>query len=126
MARLSLECRQRVLVLFSRGYTVLQIRRRSREESTNVSSQAVYNLLRKFREKMTIEDLPRRKKPRKITEEMRVVIEEAYRENDELTSTDIKQLLVRKWPDLSVSVATIKRTRKELNGYVPGLTTVNC
>ena len=28
-------------------------------------------------------------------------MEEAYRENDELTSTDIKCLLVTKWPDLS-------------------------
>ena len=114
MARLSLENRQRVLVLFSRGYTVSEIRQRLREENTNVSSRALYYLLQKFRKKMTIKDLPRRRRPRKITEEMRVAIEEAYRENDELTSTDMKRLLLTRWPDICVSISTIKRTRKEM------------
>lgn len=117
MARLSLESRQRVITLFSRGYTVSEIRRRLSEESTKVSSQALHNLLRKFREKMTIKDLPRRRRPRKLTEEMKAAIEEAYRGNDELTSTEIKRLLVARWPNLRVSVATIKRTRKEM-GWV--------
>ena len=41
-------------------------------------------------------------------------IEEAYCENNELTSTDIKRLLVTKWPDISVSISTIKCTCKEM------------
>ena len=117
MARLSLESRQRVITLFSRGYTVTEIRRRLCEEITNVSSQALHNLLRKFHEKRTIKDLPRRRRPRKLTEEMKAAIEEAYRGNDELTSTEIKRLLVARWPDLRVSVAAIKHTRKEI-GWV--------
>ena len=40
-------------------------------------------------------------------------MEVAYRENDELTSTDIKRLLVPKLPDVSVSISTIKLTCKE-------------
>ena len=48
---LSLESRNRVITLFSRGYSVLEIQRRLREERTTVSCQALYNLLRKFREK---------------------------------------------------------------------------
>ena len=66
---------------------------------------------------MTIKDLPRRRRPRKLTEEMKAAIEEAYRGNDELTLTEIKRLLVARWLDLRMSVATIKRTRKEM-GWV--------
>ena len=114
MARLSLESRQGVVTLFLRGHTVSDIRRRLRGENKKVSSQALHNLLQKFREKYTIKDLPRRRRPRKLTEEMKAAIEEAYRVNDELTSTEIKSLLVARWPDLRVSVVTIKRTRKEM------------
>ena len=84
MARLSLESRQGVVTLFLRGHTVSDIRRRLREENKKVSSQALHDL-RKFREKNTIKDLPRRRRPRKLTEEMKAAIEEAYRVNDELT-----------------------------------------
>ena len=114
MARLSLESRQRYLVLFSRGYTEPEISRRLCEENTNVGSRALYNLLRKFCKKMIIKDLPRRRRPRKIIEEMRVAIEEAYCEDDKLTLTDVKRLLVMRWPDICVSISTIKCTQKEM------------
>ena len=115
MVRMSLETRQRVITLHSRGHTVSEIRRRLREEK---STQSLYNLLRKFRrEKGTTADLPRQRRPRKITEEMRVLIEQELTNNDELTSTGIRSLLMSRWPDLRVSVATIKRTRKEM-GWV--------
>ena len=113
MARLSLESRNRVITLFSRGCTVSQIQRQLREESATVSCQALYNMLQKFREKNTIENLPERRRPRKITAEMKAAIEEAYNGNDELTSTELKCLLAEKWPDLQISIATIKRSRKE-------------
>ena len=51
------------------GYTVQQIQRQLHEERTIVSCQAIYNLLRKFREKNAIENLPGRRRPRKITAE---------------------------------------------------------
>jgi len=117
MARLSEESRKRVIALHSRGYTVTEIRRRLQEENISVSRQALHNLLRKFLDKRIIKDLPRRSKQRKITEEMRSAIEEAYNGNDELTSTGIKSLLMARWPDLQVSIQTIKRTRKDM-GWV--------
>ena len=49
-----------------------------------------------------------------ITLEMRAAIEETYDGNDELTSTRIKRLLTERWPNLQVSIPTIKRTRKEM------------
>ena len=106
-----------VITLHSRGHTVSEIRRRLREENCDISTQSLYNLLRKFREKGTTADLPRQRRPRKITEEMRVLIEQELTNNDELTSTGIRSLLTSRWPDLRVSVATIKRTRKEM-GWV--------
>ena len=117
MARLSYETRERVITLYSRGYSLLEIRRRLREVNCPISVQALYNLLRKFREKGTVEDLPRRRRARKITEEMRKLIEEELNKNDELTSSSIRTLLSSRWPDLQVSIATIKRTRKEM-GWV--------
>ena len=48
---------------------------------------------------------------------MEAFIEEELKRNDELTSTAINALLVRKWPNLRVSVSTIKRVRREI-GWV--------
>ena len=73
MARLSKETRRRVITLHSRGYRVLDIQRRLQEENISVSYQAIYDLIRKFREKGTVKDLPGRRRPRKITQEMRAV-----------------------------------------------------
>ena len=66
-------------------YTVSQIRRWLCEDpGTVVSCQALYNLLRKFHEKNTVENLPGRRRPRKVTAEMKPAIEQACTENDEL------------------------------------------
>ena len=48
--------------------------------------------------------------------EMESFIEELKR-NNELTSTAINTLLIRKWPDLSVSTSIIKGIRREI-GWV--------
>ena len=58
----------------------------------------------------------RRPREGKITEEMKSVIDEALCNNDEVTSTGLKRLLTR-WPELRVSIATIKRVRREM-GWV--------
>ena len=52
------------------------------------------------------------------------MIEDTYHGNDELTSMELKHLLVVRWPELKVSISTIKQTRKEM-GLI-GLTTANC
>ena len=114
---MSMETRQRVITLHSRGYTVWEIHRRLREINCDISAQSLYNLLRKFREKRTISDLPRQRRPRKLNDEMRQLIEQELTRNDELTSTGIRSLLLLRWPNLRVSVATIKRTRRDM-GWV--------
>ena len=78
-----------------------------------MSKCAVYDLVKKFRLKGVIKDLPRRRKARILMEEMRVFTEEELEKNDELISTAINALLVRKWPDLKVSASMIKCIRQE-------------
>ena len=99
-----------MITLHSRGYTVQKIHQRLREENCDISAQSLYNLLRKFHEKRTIANLSRHRRPIKLTDEMSQVIEEELTKYDEITSTGIRSLLLSRWPDLRVSVATIKRT----------------
>ena len=117
MARLSIESRMRVITLRSRGYSILQIRKRLQEENIIVSRQAIYSLVKKFQNYRVYLDLPRRRRQQKITTEMRLVIEEALTSNDEITSRGIKSLLTFQWPELQVSIPTIKRVRKNM-GWV--------
>ena len=87
--------KKRVIILHSEGDTVSEIRQRLRDVGISISLQAIYNLLRKYRQKSMLIDIPRRSKQRKITAEMRAAIEEMYNGNDKLTSTRIKSLLTK-------------------------------
>ena len=51
---------------------------------------------------------------RGYTYRFRDLTKEVYRENSKLAFTDIKHLLVTKWLNVSVSISTIKRARKEM------------
>ena len=81
-----------------------------------MSKRAIYKLM-KYQVSGCVNDLPRRKRSYILTEEMKRFMEEQYKKNDELTSTAIKALLLRKWPDVQVSISTIKRIRRKM-GWV--------
>ena len=117
MGRLSLEERLRVVTLVSNGYSLSSIHRRLIQESTSISIQALYNLMKKYSEKGIMVDLPRRSRQRRITQEMKRLIEGEMNKNDELTAPRIKSLLLEKWPELVVSIPTIKRVHQEM-GWV--------
>ena len=117
MPRLSIEARRRVVSLHCIGYSVSSISERLQQENVEVSKRSIYNLVKKFRLKGVFRDLSRQKKARILTKEMEAFIEEELKKNDELTSTAINTLLIRKWPDLKVSTSTIKRVRREI-GWV--------
>ena len=117
MGRLSIDERLRVMTLFSCGHTVSSIRERLTEENVSISLKSLYNLLKKYCEKETIVDLPHQRRRRVITDEMRAFIEQEMAKNDELTSRRMKTLLSEKWPDLHISIPTIKRVRKDM-GWV--------
>jgi len=116
MPRLSIEARRIVSLYFS-GYSVSSIFARLEQENVEVTKRSIYNLVKKFRLKGVVQDLPKRKKARILTDEMKTFIEEELKKNDELTSTAINALLLRKWSNLRVSTSTIKRIRREM-GWV--------
>ena len=71
MPRLSIEARRRIVSLYSCGYSVPVIVQRLEQEDVKVSKRAVYDLVKKFRLKGVVKDLPRRKKARILTGEMK-------------------------------------------------------
>ena len=102
------------MTLIRRGHRVSDVQSRLREENIVVSRQSIYRLIRKFCNHGTVLDLPRRSCPSKLTPEMLDIIESALQENDELTAQQLKSLLIERYPELSVSIPTIKRARKQL------------
>ena len=117
MPRLDIDARTRIISLFNRGYSVSSISHRLTEENVDVSVRAIYHLVQKYHTKGVINDLPRRKRSRILSQQMRQFIDEELRKDDELTSTRIKEMLTEKWPDIVVSTTTIKRERRQL-GWV--------
>ena len=45
---------------------------------------------------------------------MKIAIEEALNSDDEITARGVENLLKARWPDLRVSMSTIKRVRKDM------------
>ena len=105
------------MCLHAAGFSVKNIYQRLQQEKVDVSIRAIYSLVKKFEVRGSVNDLPRRKTPQILTDEMKRFIEEEYRKNDELTSTAVKALLLRKWPEVQVSISTIKRVRRKM-GWV--------
>ena len=117
MPRLGLEARRRVVTLFEKGFNVQNIHKRLEEENFVVTKQTLYRLMQKFKRDGVIVDLPRRKRPRKITSDMLEMIDNALKRNDELTSQQLGSQLKERFPLLNVSLSTIKCARKE-KGWV--------
>ena len=117
MTRLDIPTRRRALVLRRLAYSVADITKRLNEENISISQQAIFNLIRKYSETRSLLDLPRRARPRKLKEPMLQFLNEKLTENDEITARQARLLLVEKWPDLQVSIPTIKRVRREI-GWV--------
>ena len=89
----------------------------TQEEGTEVSLRTLQRLCLKFQTVHTIEDLPRGRCPRILTVEMGAMMEQCLRNDDELTARKLKALLTIWYPDLKVSLSTVKRWRKE-KGWV--------
>ena len=117
MTHLDISTRRRILVLKGLGYSVSDITKRLNEENISISRQAIFNLIKKYRETGSLLDLSRRARDRKLKEPMLQVLNEALTENDELTARQARSLLTEKWPELQVSIPTIKRIWKEI-GWV--------
>ena len=118
MGRMSIVTRKRVVILWRSGYSLRDIQRRLREEETEVTLRSLQRLRHKFQRFHTVNDLAKRRKPRLLTKEMMNTIEQSLKSDDELTARKLKAKLAEEFHSLpNVSLATIKRSRKEL-GWV--------
>ena len=62
-----------------------------------------------------MDDLPRCKRDTILTDEIRKFIDNEMKNDDELTSTRLKELIEEKWPQITVSTSTIKREKRKLD-----------
>ena len=109
MPRLDLDSRRRVLALRQLGYSFSSITERLHREDIIITSRSLQRLEKKFRDKGI---LPRKKRSKKLFQAMVEFLNDKLEEDDELTSTKLKALFVQNWPDLNVSVDTIRRYRR--------------
>ena len=117
MPRLSLNARRQVITLHNSGFSVAVILKCLREENVLVTWRSLHRLIKKFREAMKYMDLDRRKREKKITQEMAIVMNSELEINDEATAMQLRNILIEKYPDLDVSLSTVKRQRQQL-GWV--------
>ena len=114
MGRISADTRARVVCLWRAGFSVVKIRERLLEEGIMVSRKSLYLLLKKYNEIDSIADQTRAPRRRQLSNEHFQFIDEAMEADRELTSRQLHGLVVEKYPDLNVSISTIKRARQAL------------
>jgi len=76
--------------------------------------KVAYLLLKKYNETNSIANQKRAPRRKQLRNEHFQFIDEAMEDNRELTSGQFHGLVVEKYPDLNVSISTIKRTRRAL------------
>ena len=116
MARLDLATRRRVISWYFRGFTVGDIIRKLEEENTITSKKTIYLLLGKYKQTSSVHDLPRCTR-KMLTVEHYCYIDEVLSQDDETTCVQLRSLLHEQFTNINVSLATVKRARKDL-GWV--------
>ena len=110
MPRLQVGTRKRIIILRRQGYSIRDIHRRLNEEGTEVSARSLQRLCQKFERMHTVQDLPRKPRPRLLTDEMLSAMDQILREDDEATARRLRSRLCEKFANFpEVSLATIKR-----------------
>ena len=116
--RLDVQTRARVIRLKEEGYTYKRIRERLLEEGTSVPVKSLYLLVAKYKRTKSVLDMPRAAILKILRDEHYREIDKALSENDEMTSRQLRTMLIRKWPNLSMSISTVERARRELGWVV--------
>ena len=95
--------------------TVKNIRKRLKEQDVFISRAAIFKLLRKYRHNGVVKDLTRARPPKKLLADQVLFIDDTLADNDELTARNLCDLLQDRWPEINMSLSTIKRTQKDLS-----------
>lgn len=111
---MSIATRSQVVSMSSKGYTLSKIKKHLNIEGVDVSKKSLCLLLRKYRKTGSVADhrtIPAR---RKLKDEHYRFIDERMAENDQLTALKLFSLLKGAYPEVNVSVSTVKRVRMDL------------
>ena len=84
---------QRILVHYSRGYKGPTIAKLLQEENLQASRVGIAKFLKKFNETGCIQRCPGSGRPSKILAEIKEIVEEQIRADDETTATQLHRLL---------------------------------
>ena len=112
-----MESRRRLVLLRNLGYSVKSIKERLLEEKIAISRNGIYKILRKYKLTGQIADHPKKRRGTKLSDEHLKYIDDVMADNDELTARQLRHMLTSQWPELSVSVRTVRRARWKL-GWV--------
>jgi len=110
----------KIIELRKERFGITQIARAIENTGFKVTRQAIYFTLKKFEETGGIKHAHRSGRPPIIVEEIKQFIDNAYEENDELTSKDL-QLMIRRNYNKNVSMTAIKVVRKRLGWLKSGI-----
>ena len=111
--------KQRILSLFWQGYRVSAITERLvLEDGIKISKQGTRQFLKRYHKYKTIARKPGSGLPAKLSPAVQQIIEDAMREDDETTATQLQAKLASH--EIYVSLATILRSRKQLQWVYRG------
>ena len=103
---------QRIVYYFNKGFKPPTISRLLREEGMQASRRGIGKFLQKYLETGTIGRRPGSGRPTKITVEIKAIVEEQMRADDETTAVQLHILLKSK--GYNISLRTILRCRTSL------------
>jgi len=104
-------------MLSKKGFSLRETKARLEEEGIHTSKTSLCLLLKKYRETGSVVDRPRARVPKKLRNQHYAFIDQCLENDDELTTRKLYHLLVEKYPNIGVSLSTVKQARREL-GWV--------
>ena len=116
MGKLSRYSRERIVALYYTGTQVTKIMRTLNQEGIQTSRSAVSLFLSRYRRTGSILDAPRSGRKQILSEEDVDFIDQKMHENDELTSSELKDILVNE-RGVQISTQTIRRIRRDKLGW---------
>ena len=90
MARMSIENRRRVVVLYCQGFKLKDIQLRLKEEDIFVSKRSLCLLIKKYKLHWTILDMPRPVQPGKLSLEHLKIIDSTLEQDDETLAVELR------------------------------------
>ena len=104
--------KQRILYHYLQGYRAPTIHRLLQEEKISASRYGIAKFIKKFEETGCITRVPGSGRPSKITAELKAVVDETMRKDDETTACQLHAMLVAR--GYRIALRTVLRCRTSL------------